>query len=63
MPLRCKIAAVDFDMGEIWANKEDFESLSPEQMRELVAEDILAFLESIPDGILFHSKFYWSDDE
>jgi hypothetical protein len=61
MPLKCKIS-VEFVMSDIWCSQEDFHELGQEGVREVIMEDIIAFLEEFPGGFENHLLFEWCPD-
>lgn len=63
MKLRCKLNNVTFDMSNIWIDEEAFKEITPEEWHALIKEDLLAFLEEIPGGLLSHCEFFVAPKE
>lgn len=52
-----KLSAKSIPLSDIWIDREAFETLSPEEMKECIREDMLSFIEEI--NLLDHCKFFW----
>lgn len=59
MSLYCRIIPSDVKLSDIWCDKEAFETLKPDELQELMREDIISFVDEL--DILNRVEFYWKD--
>lgn len=55
--LYVKIGNSEVKMSDIWADREAFDEIGPDGIRELIKEDILSFVDEI--DLLNRCEFYW----
>jgi hypothetical protein len=57
--LKCKINSKEFSLSDVWCDEED--KLSPDEILELIKEDISAFIDDLGgiDEFTNLFEFYW----